>query len=266
MVVFKELIDKAIKEGYSDEKANAKVAQDVILLIISKIEYNKNVTLKGGVLMRSFSNDARRATKDLDIDLIRYSIDDSSLEKLINKFDGIEGIEVKINGKIKELNQQDYKGKRVSLMLKDSNNKILTTKIDFGVHVDLSIAQTDYCIDVGLSDDRVVVLANTMEQVFVEKLCSLLRHRIATTRYKDIFDMYYLIEYMDMKKLQSIVNKLILDNENYSENTISDVVNSLQSIFSNEGFVELVRTSRDNWINKDVKEVLDGIVLFVKNI
>ena len=51
MVIFKELIDKAIKNGYNEVNASAKVAQDVSLLIISQIEYNRNLTLKGGVLM-----------------------------------------------------------------------------------------------------------------------------------------------------------------------------------------------------------------------
>ena len=50
-----------------------------MLFIISKIEYSENDTLKCGVLMRNISNDDRRATKDLDIDLIRYSIDDELL-------------------------------------------------------------------------------------------------------------------------------------------------------------------------------------------
>ena len=52
MVIFKELIDKAIKNGYNEVNASAKVAQDVLLLIISQIEYNRNLTLKGDVLMQ----------------------------------------------------------------------------------------------------------------------------------------------------------------------------------------------------------------------
>ena len=37
--------------------------------------------------------------------------------------------------------------------------------------------------------------------MMTEKLCSLLKHRIATTRYKDIFDICYLTDYVDNKKL-----------------------------------------------------------------
>ena len=35
---------------------------------------NKNVTIKGGVVMYGLSNDKRRATRDLDLDFIKYSL------------------------------------------------------------------------------------------------------------------------------------------------------------------------------------------------
>lgn len=266
MVIFKELIDKAIKNGYNEVNASAKVAQDVLLLIISQIEYNRNLTLKGGVLMRDFSKNARRATKDLDIDLIRYSLDDVSLIKLIEKMDGVENIEVKINGNIKELKQQDYKGKRVSLSLKDNNGQIIPTKIDFGVHADLTIEQISYCIDVGVDDNGVIILANTIEQMMTEKICSLLKHRIATTRYKDIFDICYLTDYVDNKKIVETINKIILKNEGVRENTIDDISKSLKGIFANQNFVELIRNSKDNWIEKDVDEVIVKIEKFVDSL
>ena len=71
MILINNLIKIAESNGYKGANINTKVAQDIILIILSKIEYNRNVTLKGGVLMRSISNDSRRATKDLDIDLIK---------------------------------------------------------------------------------------------------------------------------------------------------------------------------------------------------
>ena len=41
---------------------------------ISKSKMNKNVTIKGGVVMYGLSNDKRRATRDLDLDFIKYSL------------------------------------------------------------------------------------------------------------------------------------------------------------------------------------------------
>ena len=41
---------------------------------------SRNVTIKGGVVMRSKSNNVRRATQDLDIDFIKYSLEGVYME------------------------------------------------------------------------------------------------------------------------------------------------------------------------------------------
>ena len=68
------MIKKEIENGYGDANAQAKVCQDLILKAIATSSLNKNVTIKGGVVMRSKTGNIRRATQDLDIDFIRYSL------------------------------------------------------------------------------------------------------------------------------------------------------------------------------------------------
>ena len=63
--------------------------------------------------MRSMTQNIRRATQDMDIDFIRYSLSDESIEYFIDKLNCLDGIEIKRVGKIEELSQQDYNGKRV---------------------------------------------------------------------------------------------------------------------------------------------------------
>ena len=65
-------VDKIKKDGYSEANAEAKLCQDIIIKAISKSSLNRNVTIKGGVVMRSLSKNARRATQDLDLDFIRF--------------------------------------------------------------------------------------------------------------------------------------------------------------------------------------------------
>lgn len=47
---------------------------------ISKSTLSRNVTIKGGVVMRSITNNIRRVTQDMDIDFIRYSLSDASVD------------------------------------------------------------------------------------------------------------------------------------------------------------------------------------------
>ncbi len=78
-------VDKIKKDGYSEANAEAKLCQDIIIKAISQSSLNRNVTIKGGVVMRSITGDIRRATEDLDLDFIRYSLDDDSIRDFIIK-------------------------------------------------------------------------------------------------------------------------------------------------------------------------------------
>ena len=119
-----ELVNLYIKEGYEQADAIAKVSQDIILLKISKSSLNKNVTIKGGVVMHSISKDKRRATRDMDFDFIKYSLGDDSIKEFIKKLDDVkDGVSISINGNIEELHHQDYDGKRVYITLTDRTNK-----------------------------------------------------------------------------------------------------------------------------------------------
>ena len=100
-----------LDNGFSMANASAKICQDIILNKISKSKINKNVTIKGGVVMYGLSNDKRRATRDLDLDFIKYSLADESINTFIDVLNLVDdGIKVYIEGDIQELHHQDYKG------------------------------------------------------------------------------------------------------------------------------------------------------------
>lgn len=96
-----ELVNKYVEVGYSEEDAIPKVAQDIVLLKIGKSKYSKNITVKGGVVMHNISKDMRRATRDMDIDFIKYSLEDKSIRNFIKELNNTDdGIKIKIAGKI----------------------------------------------------------------------------------------------------------------------------------------------------------------------
>ena len=130
-----DLIQKYIEIGYNRIDAISKVAQDIVLFKIGKSRFKNHITIKGGVVMHNISKDIRRATRDLDIDFIRYSLEDHSIIKFINMLNNVkDGIKIEIIDTITKLHQQDYDGKRVNIRLKDESNKIIDTKLDIGVH------------------------------------------------------------------------------------------------------------------------------------
>ena len=86
-----EEITKIKASGYSELNAQSKLGQDIVLKAISDSGMARNATIKGGVVMRSISGDARRATQDLDLDFIRYSISDDSIRRFVGKLNCIDG-------------------------------------------------------------------------------------------------------------------------------------------------------------------------------
>ena len=91
MINLNDMIEAEIENGYGDANAQAKVCQDVILKAISASSLSRNVTIKGGVVMRSKTKNIRRATQDLDIDFIRYSLANESIDMFVNKLNCIDG-------------------------------------------------------------------------------------------------------------------------------------------------------------------------------
>ena len=100
-------------EGYSEINAEARVCQDIVLSAIAKSSLSRNVTIKGGVVMRGITGNIRRATQDMDLDFIRCSLSEPSIRAFIEKLNCLDGITIQIIGPIEELSQQEYRGKRV---------------------------------------------------------------------------------------------------------------------------------------------------------
>jgi predicted nucleotidyltransferase component of viral defense system len=116
-----EMLDKTQNDGYQVQDARAKVCQDIVLKAIAESSLSRNVTIKGGVVMRSITGNVRRATQDMDIDFIRYSLSDESIDIFIQKINCLPDITIERIGKITELNQQDYHGKSVKILITDQN-------------------------------------------------------------------------------------------------------------------------------------------------
>ena len=94
-----KMIEEYTKIGYSFADASSKVCQDILLLKISNSIFSKHITIKGGVVMHSISKDIRRATRDLDLDFIKYSLEDDSIRNFIDKLNQIkDNIEILIIG------------------------------------------------------------------------------------------------------------------------------------------------------------------------
>ena len=253
-------------EGLNREFASARVCQDIILKAIADGPLNRNVTIKGGVVMRSITNDNRRATRDIDLDFIHYSLSDESIRSFISKLNCIPGITLSIDGDIEELKHQDYHGKCIAVRITDKTGTSIKSKIDIGVHKHFEIEQDEYCFDVCMDENGASLLKNTVEQSFTEKLRSLLIFGPNSRRYKDIFDMYYLGKIADYQKLNDAIKLLILNDPGMRENDYEGVIKRVRNTFADKQYLERVSGSRQRWLDEPMDVISSDIIGYLERL
>ena len=267
MANLEELAAEVRNDGYSEVNSEARVCQDIVLKAISQGSLNRNVTVKGGVVMRSITGDSRRATQDMDLDFIRYSLSDESIRTFIDKLNCLDGITIRIDGDITELSQQEYNGKRVMVIIEDDTGHSLKSKIDLGVHKQVQIEQDEYCFDVCLDDVGASLLINSKEQIFAEKLRSLLKFGPLSTRYKDIFDLCYLTDHVEKKRLQGCLDTYIFNDSGMFENDMKAVLKRVNRTFSDRLYRQnITRSRRSNWLGIRLTDAFDKITYFLERL
>lgn len=142
----------------------------------------------------------------------------------------------------------------------------LRSKIDLGVHNRFELKQEEYCFDIAYDDEGASLLINSDEQMLAEKLRSLLKFGPFSTRYKDVYDMYYLKNSVDRVKLMVALDTYIFKDGTMKENTGNDIVRRLKITFSDKGYIGRLDTSDKRWIDEEISVVTNGLLEFVAKI
>lgn len=200
------------------------------------------------------------------MDFIKYSISDESIRGFIGKLNQVDGLKITLKLPIKELNHQDYSGKRIFVDIVDEFDYHIEGKIDIGVHKDLDVEQEEYCFDICFQEDGASLLMNSKEQIIIEKTKSLLRFLTRNTRYKDVFDIYYLKDTVNIEKIQYCIGKYIYEDDTIAVNNIEDVISRLERTFSDKTYIREINRSRKNWLGIDVEKVLSEDLEFFKGL
>ena len=263
-----ECVRQYIKEGYNRNYAISKVCQDIIINRIYNSRYSDKITIKGGVVMFHLTNNIRRATVDIDMDLINMSI---ATENIINifielsKLDSIDGFKLSIDkNRIEKLSHQDYHGKRLTVSITDSHRKTYNVKLDIGVHKYTDIHQDTLLLNTQIIDGNIEFLVNPKEQIFTEKLIPILKFGPLSTRYRDIFDLYWLITEgnLDKDKILHYMKILIFDSDINIHET-QELYNTVNLVLSEPIFIANL-SNNYNWTNSNIDTILENIKNYLR--
>ena len=259
----RKIRDVYIDDGLDFQNATARTCRDVVLTLISASRMADHVTVKGGVVMQQISGDRRRATRDIDLDFVRYPMTDEGIRAFIRTLCPADvDVRLEIVGPIDDLKHQGYHGKRVHLRVTDSTGTSMKTKLDLGVHDKLPLEQKELWFDTALQDEGVALMANSKEQVCAEKLRSLMHIGAASTRFKDVFDVYYLLcrEGVDADALDRAMRVLVYDADDMRENSPADAYARLSRVLNDRRFLRNLSNARNNWLGANVDKVVTGIL------
>ena len=263
----KNRLENYISKGFTLAQARSFVAQEIILSKIEKSKYIDRVLLKGGVVMYNITKEQRRSTLDLDLDFIRINIQNNkniySFIDNLNKKD--TEYQIEISDSIEELHHQDYRGKRVKLRITDGKDAI-KFKLDIGVHTLLAINQDSMCFSFEHSKN-LTLLVNPPEQIFAEKLFALAKLGSISSRFKDIDDIFYLINNLTLdfnviRKCLSIFTK----DYSYSMKGVKDVINSATDCLCSTFFEKRYNENNGSWLNIKFDLVKQNILNYIKKL
>ena len=259
-------IEELKDAGYLSDTAQAKVAHDMVLLALHRCGFKEKCTIKGGVVMSSLTGDVRRATMDMDIDFIGYSISEASVKRFVARLArAMPGVKIGMVGASVELKHADYRGRRIYLSVKDDSiRRSLRTKVDIGVHTNGSLTQVDFAFANNSGYGNAELQANSPEQIFAEKLLSLLRHGASSNRPKDIFDMHYLSGIVDNALLKRCISIVVYDNPVCRVSNHAEMMRLLRLIFSLKAFSGKLTNTRANWLQIPGPVVLNSLVAFLE--
>jgi len=201
---------------------------------VSHSKYKENFVLKGGFLLASIMGSKVRSTMDIDANI--YGIDFNENE-LINIMNEIINIDLQDNTyfdlikseTIKEDNK--YNGYRFKLI-----GRFFNLKVPF--HIDLSTGDIitpmaiEYTYNTILDNDKINIYSYNYETIIAEKLQTILVRANANSRMKDLYDLYYFIEFKFKDINKTILNEAIkrtFKNRN-SENLLVNMTSILDII------------------------------------
>ena len=166
-----------------------------VLMRLEKSKYRDNIILKGGVLLSSIIGSDMRTTKDIDATLKSIPLNEESIRNIFEEILSIDiddGFIFKIEN-IKDIRLEDeYGGYRIN-----AYGEFDKLKTHFFIEVTtgdiITPREIKYKYNSIFEDKSINIMAYTIETIIAEKFESIISKNITTTRAKDFYDIYILV-------------------------------------------------------------------------
>ena len=240
-----------------------------VLARLEKSKYRDNVILKGGVLLSSIIGEDLRTTKDIDATLKSLPL---NIDSIRNIFEEILSIDIDDNVNfeivnIKDIRSEDeYGGFRINV--KGTFYKI---KTNFFIEITtgdiITPREIKYKYNSIFEDKKINIMAYSIETIIAEKFESIISKNITTTRAKDFYDLYMLLnDHEDDINNRNLVKAI--ENTFNKRNTEFDIDNFKETveILEDSNVLKRVFTDYQSKLEYTKEVSFDDTIKAIKNI
>lgn len=166
-----------------------------VLMRLEKSKYRDNIILKGGVLLSSIIGSDMRTTKDIDATLKSIPLNEETIRNVFEEILSInieDGFIFNIES-IKDIRLDDvYGGYRINVY-----GEFDKLKTHFFIEVTtgdiITPREIKYKYNSIFEKKTINIMAYTIETIIAEKFESIISKNISTTRAKDFYDIYIIV-------------------------------------------------------------------------
>lgn len=171
-------------------------AMERFLERLSVSEYRDDFVIKGGILISSLIGINERTTRDIDATMRRHAMNRSNVAQIIGEITHIElgdGYSFELGEPVDIMEDSEYGGVRIPVKA-----IIERSKIDFKIDISTGDAITPQAIEYRyklMFEDRAIPLRSyNVETALAEKLETILSLADQSTRMRDFYDIWVLVE------------------------------------------------------------------------
>lgn len=168
-----------------------------ILERLSKSKYKENFIIKGGLLLSSIMGISLRTTMDIDTNVTGINLEKEELSKILNKILNTnigDNVSFKIE-KIEDIKQEEYYGGYKFKITGIYENIKIKFHIDISTGDVITPKAIEYKYKKLFDDSYINILSYNQETIIAEKLQSILERKVANSRMKDYYDLYFFVNY-----------------------------------------------------------------------
>ena len=257
---FKAIINNIAKK---DKIAAQAVLQtymlERLLERISISKYRDNFILKGGLLISAMLGIDSRTTMDMDTTIKAFNLDEENITCILKE---ICELDIKDNvilnlKKVEKIREKDeYGGYRASIEAKYNNELPVIMRIDITTGDKITYKEVRYSFELMLEDRKIQIWSYNLETIIAEKFETIIRRNILTTRIRDFYDVYMLIN-TQYKNINSIIlRQAIRETAMHREtlNIVNDCENIIKEMQHDDGLQQMWEKYRkQNFYAEDIQ-------------